>query len=593
MGETTTFKLENLGPKAFGDVWMAWRHLRRPADGVVLAAATLSRGGFVIIDHLARQTQQVRGPRTLNCAWALCQTPDGTVYQGDFGGYLYAWDWKSEHSVLACDEKIGNVFTLDATPDGLVYIPEYSKNIMRRFDPKTGKIEDLCDYNEYGKHIRNVTCASDGWVYVNAYTPDPNNAWSQLVALNPATGERYVVAEKGHHMAKDSGGRVFLPRQKWGRVIWQEMINGKPQAVDQEEVRITHEGKPFAFEDGGFIKAVSNKEVCYVDADGTEVKFPMTREDSPVRICSVEYGAGKVWLGTFIPLTLFAYDPITDTSEGFGNPTQTNGEIYNMVYTHDKLYMASYTGASIDRYTPGAPWRKDNSTHANPVHIGRMKQTEIYLHRPHGRAVDPAGNVYFAAHGSYGCVDSGICRIDPKTDEMTSWLYPNTNFNGLGYHKKSGLLIVSERRMGEDDLRLTLISPVDGSTVWSERVFEGLGSINSWLDSDGDTIYGMFAYRATIFAFDMIQRKVVTSLPELNVGDHCYNVLANGLDGRIWGVTNKTVFAVDRELKEVEVLAELGNEVEGSFYHFGCCFDDHGAFYFGNGADLMRLTMQS
>jgi streptogramin lyase len=180
-------------------------------------------------------------------------------------------------------------------------------------------------------------------------------------------------------------------------------------------------------------------------------------------VFSVCAGGGRIWGGTFIPLTLCSYDPATGLSQGYGNPTKTGGEIYNLAFSGGKLYMASYTGATITRYDPTRPWRLDDSLQANPAHLGRIKSEGLPLQRPHGKAMDPAGRVYFAAHGGYGCYDSGLCRIDPATDEMTSWIYPRTNFGALVYLPATRQLLVTVARRRR--ACATLVSPEDGRVV--------------------------------------------------------------------------------------------------------------------------------
>jgi len=91
------------------------------------------------------------------------------------------------------------------------------------------------------------------------------------------------------------------------------------------------------------------------------------------------------------------------------------------------------------------------------------------------------------------------------------------------------------------------------------------------------------------FAFSLSARKIVAQLPEMRVGDHFHNALIDGPDGRIWGVTNRCVYAVTRDLKTVDVLAELGADADKSFYCFGFCRGPDGAFYFASGTHLMRI----
>ena len=53
------------------------------------------------------------------------------------------------------------------------------------------------------------------------------------------------------------------------------------------------------------------------------------------------------------------------------------------------------------------------------------------VHRPQGKAIDPQGNVYFAALGDYGCPDSAVCRIDVETEEVRRWVLRDTTAGAL------------------------------------------------------------------------------------------------------------------------------------------------------------------
>ncbi|MBI2438645.1 MAG: hypothetical protein HYV36_07530 [Lentisphaerae bacterium] len=566
---TAAYRLEDLGVAAYGDSgWMNSRHARHPETGAELALGSLSRGGFMVIDPARQWARQVCPERPFECGWAVGQAPNGDIYQCDHSdsGPLVGWDWKGERARVLCEAPaLAHVFTLDVAPDGRVYLPAYTSNTLQRFDPATGRLENLGDFNALTQHIRNVFCAADGWVYVNGYSYDAvkGNA-TVVIAFDPRTNERRAIAA-GAGLTRDAADHVLVSSQRWGRTIWDELVGGQTRPIAPRDVALTADDLPFAFRDGSHIKAIDETTVTFVDAGGHESQFTVEREKSPLRIFSVEAGGGKIWGGTFIPLTLFSFDPATGEKTGYGNPTKTNGEIYNLAFSKGKLYMASYTGATLTRYDPARPWRKDDSIHANPAHLGLIKETGLSLQRPHGRTMDPEGNVYFAAHGGYGCYDSGICRIEPDTDRVTSWLYPNTTFGALVYAKTARQLLVSERRADEAGERFTFISPADGRVLWSEIVIRDQGDIVSWLDGGDEIVFGLHAYRATLFAFSLSRKVIVAELREMRLGDHCCNALLDGPDGRIWGVTNRCVYAVARDLQRADVVVELGSHADKEF----------------------------
>ena len=599
------YVIEDMGTPALGDCWLAFRHGRNPLTGAEVVLGSLSRGGFAAIDPKTRSFVQIQSGRPFACAWAVAQGVDGLVYQADSGMrgvQLCVWDWKSPSSRVVADPPAKALFTIDVAPDGCVYMPDYTGNVMYRYEPAGGKIDSCGSYGEFGQHIRNVFCGRNGIVYVTSLT---YNHPTKIVALDPATGRKWVVnapaaglpggvdspiaLHLSGELIKDCERRVLAPARQWGRSVYFELVGGEARPLPQESLRVTAAGSPLVFMDGGYIEKIDEKTVHYVDPTGKPAPFDVDYKPSPLRIFSIESGGGRIWGGTFIPLSLFSFDPATGKPTYYGNPTETGGEIYSMVWSADKLFMGSYYGAHLDRYDPSRPWRKDKSARANPATLGQFRSDGQLLQRPYGRAIDSQGFVYFAAMGGYGCVDSGIARIDPVTEEVTRWIYPNTTMGVMSYVKAAGQLLLCERREGEKSLRFTFVRPQDGSIAWSEPVIADEGLVHSWLDSGGDLIYGLHGHRATLFAFSLSQKKIVSEARELGLGDNCYNALAWGPDGRIWGLTDRCVYAADPKLEKVEKIADYSSFGVVSAYRFGMYFAPDGSLYFPNGTQLLRV----
>ena len=601
------YKLEDLGVAAHGDLWFNWqlaRDPRNPGDGVELALGSLARGGFILIDPKKREAIQIKSERPVPGGEGVTQAPNGDIYQCDYGPpsptpLLVRWDWTGRVARVAAEVSVESIMSIDAGADGCIYLPDYSPNVMYRFNPDTGTVENLGDFHAFGQFIRNVFGAPDGLMYVTSNRYGDTGIATRVVGFNPRTREKFLVEAGGVDgasvrwggLVKDGNGRVLVPSSHWGRSLWHELVDGKLRDIDQKQVRLTPADSPLAFADGSYIKSVVEKEVTLVEPDGKESKFTIAREDEPLRLFSIESGGGKIWNGTFMPLQLSSYDLASGKITDYGNPTRTQGEPYNMVFTQGKLYLACYCEAHVARYDPSKPWRKDNSIHANPAQLGQMKETGLPLQRPVGKAVDAKGRIFFAAMGGYGCLDSGIARIDPRNEEMVRWLYPNTTVGAIAFHKASGQLLVTERREGEKGVRFTFVSPEDGSIAWSEEVVIDDGSIPSLLDSGREVVFGLHAHRATLFAFDMRTRKIVASLPEMGVGHHCCNALIDGPDGRIWGLTTDCVYAVGRDLKSVEVIAKYAQGSGPDSNRFGICWGEDGHLYFPNGTNLMRVRV--
>ena len=606
MTQSLAATIEDLGVQARDGLWMRWIHGRHPQTGAELAIGTLAGGGFTVVDPAARSSFVVPPESPCETMWAIGQGPDGSIYQaGVHSGKgpcpLLRWNWGGDVAKVVAERPCRSNFTLDVAPDGRVYLPDYSSAVFR-YDPRTNAIENLGAVGGAGVHPRDVACAADGWVYVTA------NDYKQaaVVALDPRSGAFVPVAlvPPGYAgwtaeatLHKDATGRVLVPLRRWGRCCWAELWGGAARAIEQKDVALVQTdgagGSPLAFRDGSYLRKIERDTVTHVDAAGRATDFTIAWRRTPLRIFSVYAAAGRIWGGTFIPLTLFAHDPATGRSEEFGNPTVTGGEIYSMNLAAGKLFLASYYGAYLTRYTPGQPWRRDGSIAANPAPLGQMKDPPAPLMRPYGTATDADGRVFFSACGGYGCMDSGLCRIDPQTEAVTRWVYPDTTFGALIYLPGRDQLGVMERRLNEGVLRLSFLSPQTGAIVASEPLIKDEGCISAWLYDGGDLLYGLHDYRATLFAFSLAENRIVRRLPELGLGDHCHRSLAFGPDGRIWGVTVRCVFSVDRALTNKLVIGEYADHASLNGYRFGFERGPDGHFYFPNGPHLMRVRVSA
>ncbi len=604
MTETMAVKIEDLGVQAKGALWMRWIHGRHPTTGAELAIGALAAGGFVVVDPAARTALVVRPEITAETGWAIGQAPDGKIYQagvhtGRKRAPLLCWDWVGDEARVVADRTFRSVFSLDVAPDGGVYMPEYGGNAMYRYDPRTARIDKLGTYAAFGAHVRNVICAADGWVYATC----TDFKSSCLVGIDPSTGamtnidlvppgyEGWTADPAG--LCKDACGHALIALNRWGRCCWIELVGGTACWIDQKDIALVRSEQgaywPLAFRDGSAIVAIKGTTVSYVNPDGQTVDFEIEWLRSPLRIFSIDFAADRIWGGTFIPLTLFAHDPDTGECREFGNPTETDGEIYSMAYAERKLFLGSYYKACLTRFAPEQPWCRDGSPQANPKHLGLMKDPPLPLMRPYGAAQSSDGMVYFSACGGYGCTDAGLARIDPRSETVTRWLYPETTFGAMIYLAPLDRLAVVERRLHENALRLSFLSPQTGAIAHSIKLIEDSGTISSLLYDGGDWIYGLHDYRATIFAFSLKEDRMVRKLPELGLGGHCHRCLVFGPDDRIWGLTVECVFSVDRALTNKTVVSAYDDHADGNGYRFGFVRAPDGCFYFPNGPHLMRV----
>lgn len=630
--------IEDLGIAGHGEAHLDWNMgimARHPRTGAEFVIHPTFEHGFLVIDPRARTGFHVQPDFSVfeHTSRGLVQAADGSILtvgcravpRGEKQAWsLLRWNWEGQMSIPI--EDFSRFFVvvpqIDCDTRGRVYLWNSGSDLYQ-LDPASHRLE-VC-----AKNVGQVVCGRDGLVYIvdggGILALDPAREISTPVAM--ADGSPCA---RGL-LRKDGAGRVVLPvemSRREGRVFWLELRDGKAVPVDASVVRLCETVLvnnevgltepymrmvlPYVFQDGTYFSRLVENEVTLIDARGRPHTFAVERKDTPLRLFSIQAGGGRLWMGSILPLLMISYDPQTNTFTNHGTPTLCVGEIYNMAWSGERLFMASYPRCFLTRFDPSRPVRYDRSVQANPAQLGLMKNgsqppnrsldpaidppltpslkegSELYLHRALGKAMDRAGNVYFSAHGDYGCVDSGICRIDRQTEEVTRWIYPETFFGSLIYLAESDRLLVCERRKGEEAIRFTFISPENGRVIHSAPVISDGGLVTTWLHDGGDLVYGLHDHRATIFAYSLSGQKIVRKIAELGVGHHCYEALIFGPDGRIWGLTRECLFAVDRELTAKERLADYPDHANGNFNRFGFCYGPDKWLYFLNGAHLMR-----
>jgi len=614
------YTIENLGVVGYGsanDDWPSGSFAVHPDTGEELIIHSTLEFGVVWIDVRNGRSAHIlpEDPLITLTGRGATQAKDGLLYLAGCrvdpkanrrDWYVLAWDWKSPgfRAVAPCPKGGAYYHRPAAEPGGTLLFGGFEGIPAQRFDPKTKTFTQFADA-DWGVYV-----GLDGRIYAQQS--------GVLVELDARTGAPSPVRmndgstpPKGE-LTSDASGRVILIGSAGhveGRAMWVELVGGRGQRVEASKTRISRtivghnelamsydlaKMVPYVLSDGTYVSRVVGKEVTVVGPTGDTKTFAMQRHDRPERLFSVERCGDQMFVGGVLPLYLMSYTPATQKMANYGNPTPTLGEIYNMVASRGRLYFAAYPSSYLVRYDPRLPWRLDQSEQANPRQLGPMKDTGLHVHRIHGRAIDPHDNVYFSAYGDYGCEDSAVVRIDADTEEVSRWIYSKTRITSLVYLPGVKQLLASETRGDEKHIRFTFLCPDTGRELSSETVIHDHGMVTSWLpsDRDSDVIYGLHDYRATMFAYSLREKRIVATLPEIGFGEHLKNCLVWGNDGRIWGLTYECVFAVDRELKNKERLAnyeDRTNIYTAIHSRFGASFGPDGHLYFVNGPCLMRM----
>lgn len=598
-------QIQNLGNIGSGTANYDHNHgivARHPDTGAEYIVHPTFAKGFIVFDPRKRTSRHVR-PKSMVTGRTVLQGHDGALYQSG-GGKILRWDWRTTQPRVWFTPKKNTAFPwFDIDHLGNLYFsanplhaplcrcrPGHDNHVATVADAATAVCSRL--------HACVYLCRSD-----------------RIEQLDPLTGMTKPVLQADGSpcpampVFRDGGGRLLLTGKAFvraGRTFWLELLGDRAVPVVAATTRVTDTlvsscecfqaepnltfKTPYVLQDGTYVSRIIGPELTLVDPEGRWHTAVLRSKPVPLQPFCLTVGDEHVWIGSILPLNLVSWNLKSGQMVNHGCPTPSMGEIYNMRWSGNRLFFVSYTHAQVTRYDPRLPWRLDRSEQANPRQFGPMIAGETCLHRSYGKTVDEAGNVYFAAAGDYGCRDSGICRIDIESEAFRVWTYPETALAAMVYVRETGELLLAERRVDEDGCRISTVNANDGKRQWSQRLFPGGGRVNSWIYDGGGLAFGIHDASATIFAFDVHTRRIVRQREFSRMGHYCYNSLLPGPDGRLWGLTAECVYAVDRDLREAEVLYRYAQPGETAFYRFGFDFGPDGWLYFLKNNELLRLT---
>ncbi len=415
-------------------------------------------------------------------AWAMENGPDGRLYIGTyFEGHVLRLDPKTDQL-----EDLGQaipgetyVWQLSLGPDGKLYGCTYPGAKLLRLDPQTGKATDLGRMDPEEKYNRTLCAAPDGWVYCATGSEKAN-----LVAFNPTTKElRSLIPEKDR-------------KPGFGTVV--RGADGNAYA--------TYFGARYRLQDGA-ATAVPELPAAMPRQrlkDGREARDPGTYPGRDLPIFRVAAGPdGKLYGSSVLPEYLLRFDPADGKLVTLG--LIPGAEAYSMLAAHEKLFIASYTGATLQIYDPSKPFKPGTGRDNNPAFYGSTAPNQ---NRPYDIALGADGKVYIACVPAYGYHGGALSWYDPATDEVEHVPTP--------IPKQS----------------IASVCALPGNLLLVGTSIEGGSGAKA------------IAKEAVLFLWDTDKRQVVWQGVPIG-GAGILSNLALGGDGLVYGSADKQVFAWD------------------------------------------------
>jgi hypothetical protein len=422
-------------------------------------------------------------------AWAMEAGPDGRIYLGTyFQGHVLRLDPESGNLDDLGQAIPGEtyIWQLSLGPDGYLYGCTYPGAKLLQVDPKSGTMTDLGKMDPVQNYNRTLCAAPDGWVYCAIGSEKAN-----LAAYNVKTRElRSLIPEADR-------------KPGFGQIIRGADGNAYGTCL----------GKTYRLKDGA-AEVIAELPAAMprqqLKAGGT-MDDPGTYPGRDLPIFRVAAGPdGQVYGSSILPEYLLRYNPAEPKPVTMG--LIPGAEAYSMLSAHDRLYIASYTGATLQVYDPTKPFKPGAARGNNPSYYG---STAPEQDRPYDITLGADGRVYMACVPSYGHFGGALSWYDPKTDSVDHVSSPVKD-QALSSicALPNGLLACGTSIEGGPGTKprateavLFLWDPASRQKAFECVPVAGSSNISNLASGPDGLIYGTAG--ATLFAFDSSKRQVV------------------------------------------------------------------------------------
>jgi streptogramin lyase len=575
---------------------------------------------LVSVDPVTGESEQFKSPAGTG-AWGLIVGPDERIYLGTHEGP----DPEDSGRILVFDPKqpkegiqlVGRpaesetyLWNFTAGADKKIYGCTYPNAKLVSYDPATGAMADLGRMDPEQKYTRSLCTGPDGKIYLGIGYGKAN-----VVAYDPITSEHHAILPEEYRrfpsqtyagVYKGVDGKVYVSALEAAS----ESATAKAVTLVIQDSRVERAPQPApafvptTLRDGRIVQNPSMDGTYEILSKGGSVeKRTFTYQGDGAGIFMVSTGPlGRIYGGTYMPNELFWYDPATGRLENPGNPSETSGEIYSMLDYQGFLYTCSYPGSFLSKWDPTKPWSYGRAPESNPRGFGRLGPSHL---RPRAMILGPDDLLYIGSYPEYGRHGGGLAIWDPKEDKLVENfpnLIANQSIVSLVYDPDSRLIYGGASIEGgggtnpiEKEARFFAFNPKTRTLEFQDIAVPGMPNIRS-LEVVGHRLYGIaggdnlrifsVTGSAVLFVYDLLTGSYLHR-GDLGIGAVLDCSLRRWTDGRLYGLTAKSVFSLDPVTYKAEVLATYPGEIRCGF-----ALDEQG-LYFGDRATLMRYRWKT
>ncbi len=540
------------------------------------------------------EMEQFNGPLASEMgSWGYTIDHEKRIYLGSYyDAHLLRFDPKTgkwDDLGQLGGEKESFVCSLTTAPDGKIWGGTFPSAKLFSYDPKTGQSQDFgrMDPDQFYCY---PTAGEDGLIYCAIQFEKKN-----IVIFDPEKGTKTSVLSPENRrpgrvrLVKGNDGKMYagLSSQE-GPDQWFRIEGGKGLTeISRPEVPFPKTDLP----DGQQFYLVENRALRIRNPDTNEEKeIPLQYDAAGSYVFVVETGPdGRVYGGSMLPLRLFVYDPQDDSLTNLGKAAHANGEIYSMGVLDDRLYLCSYPEARLSVYDPKKPLRFGDAEDSNPRDLGSMGDGQ---YRPRAMLTGPHGKVYVGGYPDYGLLGGALGVYDPKKNEKKGYrhIIQNQSVASLAYVEKFDLLAVGSSVRGgsgthavEKEAKLMLWDPKEEKKVFEIVPVPEARTVLSLAATGDGLLYGI-TEKEDVFVLD-VEKREVKKIFHLGLKEPAEISLRRGFDGRLYGLAKEAIFVINPANDQVTLLGHPPSPITSGMAMVGR------KIYYGSGADLYEFEI--
>jgi streptogramin lyase len=500
-------------------------------------------------------------------SWDLVVGPKGNVFLGTAPtAHLLELDTKQRQLVDRGRPSTAESYIWDVAvgSDNRLYGATFPRCKLVRYDPGTGRLEDLGRLDPTEQYARSIVGSSDGFLYIGIGSSKAN-----IAAYNIKTGEHREILPTDAQVAalakvyRGQDGNIYgvVGVRQFRLNGWTAAELNPGHTVPPATTSTLRDGRTLALSDKMGILTLTITDPKTQEKVDKKISY----QGQELQFMRIAFGPDAVLYGsTAVPMDLVEANINNHRFEEIG--TLGDGEVYSFLSHNQRLLMAAYAGlTTLMSYEPGTSFHPAAKS-GNPLLVPFQGDNSSW--RPMAMIDGPDGNVYIGAVAGYGLLQAPLLEWNGRDDSVQQFNNIVENESIVSLAVWHDVIIGGTSVTGgegshatQKDARLFLWNPKTRTKEFDVAPVPGAPSITDLITAPNDQVYGVAG--DMLFVFDPKNRKVITQ--KLPFSKPIYNSVEVGKDGRIWGLAEEGIFAIDTKNNNVNVVARPTVKITGGF----------------------------